>query len=159
MQDDDVRIAVLAMNVPVRTKPSSYPEPFAARMAGRVKRQLGDFFGLRNFGVNLVVLAPGTASALRHAHTKQDEFIYILAGTPIQHTDSGRLQLRPGMCAGFPSGSGNAHRLLNESSSDAVYLEMGDRSAGDEATYPDDDLQACLISGAWRFYHKDGTPY
>jgi uncharacterized cupin superfamily protein len=159
MHDEEDRIAVPAIHVPVRTKPSNYPEPFASRMAGRVKRQLGDFFGLRDFGVNLVVLAPGSVSALRHAHTRQDEFIYVLEGTPVLHTDSGRTQLAPGMCAGFPSATGNGHRLLNESNADAVYLEVGDRSAGDEATYPDDDLQACLIGGAWRFQHKDGTPY
>ena len=159
MHDDKERVAIPALNVPVRTKPSNYPEPFASRMAGRVKRQLGDAFGLRNFGVNLVVLAPGAVSALRHAHTRQDEFIYVLAGTAILHTDSGRTQLAPGMCAGFPAATGNGHRLLNESSEDTVYLEVGDRTAGDEATYPDDDLQARLRDGAWRFYHKDGTPY
>jgi len=151
--------AVVAQAVPVRIKPSNYPPPFASRMEGRIKRQLGDYFGLRNFGVNLVTLPSGTVSALRHAHSKQDEFIYVIAGTPTLHTDGGRLQLTAGMCAGFPAGSGNAHRLLNESTENAVYIEVGDRSAGDEASYPDDDLTAQLIEGSWRFFHKDGTPY
>ena len=53
----------------------NYPEPFASRMAGRRKQPLGDLFGLANFGVNLTRLAPGAVSALRHAHTKQDEFV------------------------------------------------------------------------------------
>jgi uncharacterized cupin superfamily protein len=70
-------VAILAAEVPARTKPSVYPEPFASRMAGREKRVLGDLFGLANFGVNLTRLAPNASSALRHAHAKQDEFIYI----------------------------------------------------------------------------------
>ena len=71
-------VALIAAEAPARTKPSNYPEPFASRMAGRVKRPLGDLFGLTNFGVNLTRLAPKAVSSLRHAHTKQDEFIYIL---------------------------------------------------------------------------------
>lgn len=59
-----------------------YPEPFASRMSGREKRQLGDAFQLKNFGVNLTTLAPGAVSALRHAHTRQDEFVYVLQGNP-----------------------------------------------------------------------------
>ena len=82
-------VAVTAADVPPRSKPSVYPEPFASRMAGREKRQLGEVFGLTNFGVNLTRLAPNAVSALRHAHTRQDEFIYILQGRPTLHTDKG----------------------------------------------------------------------
>jgi uncharacterized cupin superfamily protein len=128
-------------------------------MAGRQKRPLGDLFGLRNFGVNLTRLAPGAVSALRHAHSKQDEFVYILQGKPTLHTDEGKTQLSPGMCAGFKAATGNGHRLINETSVEVVYLEVGDRTSGDEGTYPDDDLKACLAEGGWRFLHKDGRPY
>jgi uncharacterized cupin superfamily protein len=152
-------IAVTAAEVPARTKPSVYPEPFASRMVGREKRPLGDLFGLTNFGVNLTHLAPNAVSALRHAHTKQDEFIYILQGRPTLHTDEGRTQLSPGMCAGFKAGTGNGHRLMNETIEDVVYLEVGDRTPGDEGSYPDDDLKAWLVEGKWKFVHKDGTPY
>ena len=94
-------VALIASEAPARTKPSNYPEPFASRMAGRVKQPLGDLFGLTNFGVNLTCLAPKAVSSLRHSHTKQDEFIYILQGCPVLYTDEGRIQLSPGMCAGF----------------------------------------------------------
>ena len=152
-------VAVAAAEVPARTKPSVYPEPFAARMAGREKRPLGDFFGLTNFGVNLTRLAPNAASALRHAHTRQDEFVYILQGRPTLHTDEGRTPLSPGMCAGFKAGTGNGHRLVNETTEEVVYLEVGDRTPGDEGSYPDDDLKALLVDGKWQFVHGDGTPY
>ena len=152
-------IALNAVEAPVRTKPSVYPEPFASRVAGREKRPLGDLFNLKNFGVNLTRLAPNAVSALRHAHTKQDEFIYVLRGRPTLHTDEGRTQLSPGMCAGFKAGSGNGHRLINETTEEVVYLEVGDRTAGDQGTYPDDDLKALLVEGKWQFIHKDGRPY
>ena len=152
-------IAIQAEEVAPRTKPSNYPEPFASRMHGREKRQLGDIFGLTNFGVNLTRLAPESVSALRHSHTKQDEFIYILAGHPTLRTDEGDTQLAPGMCAGFKAGTGNAHHLVNNTAETVVYLEIGDRTPGDQGLYPDDDIQAELKDGKWQFAHKDGTPY
>lgn len=152
--------AITALDAPTRTKPSNYPEPFASRMAGREKRPLGDLFGLTNFGVNLTRLAPGAVSALRHAHTKQDEFVYIVSGHPVLITDQGETPLAPGMCAGFKAGNGNGHQLANHGEGDVLYLEAGDRNAGDNTTYPDDDIQAVLGGGGkWRFLHKNGTPY
>ena len=152
-------VALVAADAPPRTKPTNYPEPFASRMAGRRKQPLGDLFGLTNFGVNLTRLAPRAVSALRHAHTNQDEFVYILIGHPTLHTEEGRTRLSPGMCAGFKAGTGNGHCLLNETDDDVVYLEVGDRTPGDEGSYPDDDLKAQLRNGGWVFTHRDGSPY
>lgn len=152
-------VAIVASEAAPRTKPSNYPEPFASRMAGREKRSLGDVFALSNFGVNLTRLVPGAVSALRHAHTRQDEFIYILQGNPVLVTDAGETQLAAGMCAGFKADTGNGHQLLNRTGEEVLYLEVGDRTAGDSATYPDDDLLALLVDGQWRFSHKNGTPY
>ncbi len=149
--------ALLAIEVAPRTRPSTYPEPFASRMQGREKRLLGDLFGLTNFGVNLTRLLPGSMSALRHAHSRQDEFIYILKGAPVLLTDTGEQQLAAGMCAGFKAGTGNAHQLLNRTTEEVIYLEVGDRSPGDQVVYPDDDLQAKYIDGKWQFTHKDGS--
>lgn len=106
-------IALLALDASPRTKPSNYPEPFRSMMAGRIKLPLGDLFGIKNFGVNMTVVPPGSVSALRHAHTKQDEFVYVVSGSLILHTDLGETELTSGMCAGFSAGSGDAHRLLN----------------------------------------------
>jgi uncharacterized cupin superfamily protein len=128
-------------------------------MAGRLKHPLGELFGLANFGVNITTITPGGVSSLRHAHTKQDEFIYVLEGHPTLHTDEGCTRLSPGMCAGFKAGTGNAHRLVNETEADVVYLEVGDRTPGDEASYPDEDLEAAFVDGQWRFMRKDGAPY
>jgi uncharacterized cupin superfamily protein len=153
-------VALVAAEVAPRERASNYPEPFASRMAGRIKRPLGDPFGLANFGVNLTTLRPGAVSSLRHAHSRQDELVYILDGEPTLVTDEGETILRPGMAAGFRAGSGNAHHLVNRTDRDVVYLEIGDRTDRDTVSYPDDDIRGALASdGRWRFVHKDGRPY
>src|ERR1700674_5893356 len=106
-------VAVIAEALPERPPPQL--GLFAARLAGRQKRVLGDVFGLTNFGVNLTRLSPGAVSALRHAHTRQDELVYILEGEPTLVTSAGETPLRPGMCAGFKAGAGDAHHLVNRS--------------------------------------------
>lgn len=152
-------VALAAADVAPRARPSIYPQPFADRVAGRTKRVLGDAFGLSNFGVNLAELAPGAISSLRHSHAVQDEFVYVLEGHPTLCTNRGRVALAPGMCAGFKGGTGDAHHLVNETGARVVYLEVGDRTAGDVARYPDDDLVAIQTGSGWRFTHKDGAPY
>jgi uncharacterized cupin superfamily protein len=75
-------------------------------------------------------------------------------------TEGGETQLEPGMCAGFRAGDANGHQIANRTAEEVVYLEVGDRSPGDAATYPDDDLRAEIgPDGRWRYLHKDGKPY
>jgi uncharacterized cupin superfamily protein len=154
-------VALFAAEAAPRARKSVYPETFAVRIGERIKRPLGDLFGLTVFGVNLTTLKPGAMSALRHAHVKNDEFIYVLEGHPILITDEGETPLKPGMCAGFKAGTGNAHHLVNRGGQDVVYLEIGDRAPGDSATFPDEDLKVLKSEdGRQRvFVHKDGTPY
>lgn len=149
---------ILATEVAPRIRPSSYPTIFAKRMDGRIKRPLGDVFGLKNFGVNLTTLAPGAQSALLHRHSQQDEFVYILEGCPTLRTEEGEFELSPGMIAGFPANN-TAHMLVNRTSETVTYLEVGDRSAADDVSYPEDDLEARMTPQGWTFTHKDGTPY
>jgi uncharacterized cupin superfamily protein len=138
---------------------SGYPAPFAARVAARAKRVLGDPFGLTAFGVNLTRLPPGAHSALRHAHSHEDEFVFVLEGTPTLITDAGETTLQPGMCAGFVAGNGDAHQLVNRSDADVVYLEVGSRADADEVRYPDDDMVGRTRDGRWQYFHEDGKPY
>jgi len=151
--------AIPAHEADERTKRSNYPASFARRVEGRVKRPLGDLFGLRNFGVNLTSLLPGAHSALQHRHSRQDELVYVLSGRPTLVVDDRTLELTPGMVAGFAAGT-VAHHLENRTTEMCVVLEVGDRTAGDEVAYPDDDLQArAAPGGGWIMAHKDGSPY
>jgi uncharacterized cupin superfamily protein len=138
---------------------SSYPEPFRSRVAARRKQKLGDAFGLKNFGVNLTTIPPGCASALRHWHSHEDEFIYVLSGELTLVTNDGEQRLTPGMCAGFPAGRADGHCLVNRSKQDAVYFEVGDRRPDDAVTYPDDDIVGRATPQGRRFARKNGTPY
>ncbi len=163
MADSKFPAAVIAASAVPRAKPTSPPFPaeMVAKVApGRDKRVLGDLFGLTNFGVNLTRLAPGGQSALRHAHGKQDEFVYMLEGEAVLMTDAGETLLKPGMCAGFKAGTGDAHHLVNRTMRDVVFLEVGDRSTGDAVNYPDDDVMAVYgADGKWKYSRKDGTPF
>ncbi len=145
-------------NVPSRTT-TIYPEQFKSLVAGRVKQALGNAAGLKNFGVNLVTLAPGSCSALRHWHTNQDEFIYVIEGEATLVTNAGGQILKPGMMAAFPAGEEDGHHLVNRSSSTVVYLEIGDRTPDERVTYPDVDLIAKTSPDGIVFTKKDGTLY
>lgn len=138
---------------------SAYPEPFRSRVSGRRKQRLGNALGLKNFGVNLTTIPPGAVSALRHWHTHEDEFIYVLSGELVLVTDGGEQRLGPGMAAGFPAGRADGHCLVNRTGEDAVYLEVGDRRPEDAVTYPDDDIAGRATPQGRRFTRKDGTPY
>ncbi|MFZ5789879.1 MAG: cupin domain-containing protein [Pseudomonadota bacterium] len=138
---------------------TSYPAPFRALVAGRARRRLGNALGLKNFGVNLTKLPPGCASSQRHWHTRQDEFVYVLEGEVVLVTDAGEQVLTAGMAAGFPAGKPDGHHLVNRSGRDALVLEVGDRTPGDEGNYPDIDMMWRIVDGEERYLHKDGTPY
>lgn len=149
-----------AKDIPENKAKSLYPEPFASMVEGRVKRKIGDYFGLVNFGVNLTELSPGSISALKHQHLKQDEFIYILSGNPTLIYGNNVYQMNPGDCFGFKAGNEIAHHLINKSNDKAVYLEIGDRTNGDAVIYPDDDLCAHYKEDeGWIFTHKNGDIY
>lgn len=153
-------LPVSANAIPALMGKTNYPEPYASLVAGRLKRKLGEVFGLTNFGVNLTHLLPGAISSLAHSHSKQDEFIFVLEGTPTLVLGDQDITLNPGDCYGLKAGTGIAHQLINRSEKTVTYLEMGDRIAGDDVEYPNDDLKATqLASGAWTFTHKDGRLY
>ena len=139
---------------------TSYPAAFRAINSNRWNRRLGDHVGLKNFGVNLTRIVPGGQSSARHAHSKQDEFIWVVSGEIVLETNEGQQTLRPGMCAGFPAGSGNAHRFINNSAADAVLLVVGDRTPFDEVSYPDIDNHAKAgADGKYVHTRKDGTAH
>jgi len=139
---------------------SGYPEPFREGQRKRYNRRLGDHAGLKNYGVNLIRVLPGGQSSARHAHSKQDEFVYVLEGEFVLVTDTDRETVGPGTCIGFPAGTGDGHHFLNLSESEASFLVIGDRTADDEVMYPDIDLELKAgPNGTRGFHHKDGTPY
>jgi uncharacterized cupin superfamily protein len=122
---------------------------------GRIKRRLGDALGLTAFGVNLVELPPGGVSALRHWHSHEDEFVYVLHGTVTLISNGGEQQLGPGMAAGFPKAVADGHQLRNDGHDTAVFLEIGSRHGDDVVEYADVDL---MTQRQVVFTNKKGEP-
>jgi uncharacterized cupin superfamily protein len=145
-------------SLPIDTR-TGYPPPFDRVVYGRERKRLGIAAGLDQFGVNLTTLRPGAASALRHWHEKEDEFVYVLEGEIVLIEDGGETVLRPGDAAGFKANSGNGHHLMNRTTSDAVYLEIGTRSKVERVEYPDVDLRVVRDDKGFRYTHKNGDPY
>jgi len=138
---------------------TNYPAPFDRVVIGRERKRLGSAVGLDQFGVNLTTLKPGAASALRHWHEKEDELVYILEGEVVLIENNGETVLKPGDAAGFKANSGNGHQLVNKSSRDAIYLEIGTRSKHERVEYPDVDLLVVRDDKGMRYTHKNGEPY
>lgn len=150
------------LTVPARST-SGYPEPYRSRVLPREKRALGDALGLRKIGINHTTLPPGKESSMRHWHTHEEEFVFVLAGEVVLRTDAGEQLLTAGMCAGFPPSAdgrtGDGHQLVNRGKVPAVYLEISDRVPGDGAHYPDDDLRFHGVDAPVRFTRKDGSHF
>jgi uncharacterized cupin superfamily protein len=138
---------------------STYPEPLNQVVSGRSRKRLGNAAGLDQFGVNLTTLKPGAASALRHWHEKEDELVYILEGEVVLIEDTGETVLKAGDAAGFKANVRNGHQLVNKSTRDAVYLEIGARSKHERAEYPDVDLVMIRDDKGGHYTHKSGEPY
>ena len=142
---------------------SGYPEPYRSRVLPREKRSLGDPLGLTKIGINQTTLPPGKESSMRHWHTLEEEFIYVLSGEVVLRTDAGEQVLTAGTCAGFPASvdgkTGDAHQLINRSAAPAVYLEISNREKDDSAFYPDVDLHYHGAAAAVMFTRKDGSKF
>ncbi len=145
--------------LPPRTS-SGYPEPYKSRVLPREKRALGDPFGLTKVGINLATLMPGKESSMRHWHTREDEFVYVVDGELTLRTDAGETTLRAGMCAGFPAGDRNGHQLINNSAAPVRYLEVSNRDPEDAAEYTDPDVDLAYRKGPdgeHQFTRRDGS--
>lgn len=149
---------VVAREVAVESS-GGYPEPLQSRTGHAQWRRLGDVFGLTRFGFNLETLQPGVQSALRHWHTLNDEFVYVLDGEVTLVTDAGETRMTTGMCVGFKAGVRNGHHFINRSDRTVEYLLIGSRIPGDRGFYPDDDLMWIETENGRHAAHKDGRPY
>jgi uncharacterized cupin superfamily protein len=138
---------------------SNYPAPFAAMMAGRQSLRLGEAGGLTQFGANIIILAPGALSSLRHWHEKEDEFVMILSGACTLVQDAGPVVMQAGDCAAFPAGLADGHHLHNHTEAEARFLVIGTKAASEVAHYSDFDLKVVVTGKSMDFQHRDGRPY
>lgn len=137
---------------------STYPGKLAEAMAGRTSQALGDAGGLGQYGVNLVRLAPGAQSSLRHYHMQQDEFVMVTEGICTLIDDQGEHLMQVGDCAAFPAGEANGHHLVNKTEAPAAFLVVGTRTETETGYYSDLDMKVTVDASGYIFTRKDGSP-
>ena len=94
--------------------------------------KVGDLGGLTQFGVNKTILPTNSATAMRHWHEKEDEFVFIISGSAILVDKDGEHEMN--------AGDNNGHAIINKSKQDVVLLEVGTRAEKDIVRYTDKDL-------------------
>ena len=137
----------------------TYPKPFDKMVEGRSRKRLARTAGLTQFGVNICTLKPGAASSQRHWHENEDELVYVLEGEIVLCEDGGETVLKPGDAAAWKEGVANGHCLINRSSRDAVFIEIGTRAKLERAHYSDIDMMVVRDDSGFNYTHKDGKPY
>jgi len=138
---------------------TNYPKPFDEVVKGRSRKRLARAAELTQFGVNICTLKPGAVSSQRHWHENEDEFVYVLSGEVVLCEDGGETVLKPGDAAAWKAGVANGHCLINRSSRDAVFIEVGTRAAAEKAHYSDIDMMVVRDASGFNYSHKDGKPY
>jgi uncharacterized cupin superfamily protein len=102
-----------------------------------IRSSFGHVFGLQRVAVNLDVLPPGRRSSWPHAHSAEEECVFVVEGNPDVWIDGELYRLQPGDAVGFPAGTGIAHTFINNTTADVLLLVVGERGrSGDRVHYP-----------------------
>jgi uncharacterized cupin superfamily protein len=136
---DERHPAIAHWSAVERPKPWQYDnhdEPMGLNAA------LGRHFGLQRIGIHHQRLLPGRRTSFPHAESAEEEFVYVLSGTPDVWLDGHLHRLAPGDAVGFPAGTGLSHSFLNNTEADVCLLVVGERSKPENRiVYPVDPDQ------------------
>jgi uncharacterized cupin superfamily protein len=103
----------------------------------------GRHFGLTRLGIHHERLRPGRRTSYPHAESAEEEFVYVIAGTPDVWLDGELHRLRPGDAVGFPAGTGICHSFLNNTAGEVHLLVVGEaRKPDNRVFYPRNPEQA-----------------
>lgn len=98
---------------------------------------VGRKLGLKKIGIHIEILPPGRRTSWPHAESEEEEFVYVLKGTPQVWLDGELHDLIEGDFVAFPAGTGIAHTFLNNSNSDVLLLVGGEaRKESNKIMYP-----------------------
>ena len=100
-----------------------------------VSSNFGRAFGLQKVGFNHELLPPGRCTSWPHAERDEEEFVFVIEGTPDVWIDGVLYRLQAGDAVGFPAGTGIAHTFINNTESDVRLLVGGERSRSDSACH------------------------
>lgn len=96
---------------------------------------LSDRVGMVRAQLAVGRIPPGKESFDFHAHSLQEEFIFILSGEGEAEIGDETHAIGPGDYMGFPI-DGTAHNMRNTGEEDLVYLMGGERTAMEVAHFP-----------------------
>lgn len=113
--------------------PTEYTDSFD----GGVTKLLGGLAGSQKLYANIDIVPPGAQSTNFHAHTLQEEFFLILAGSGVLVTVDGKRSIAKGDFIAKPAGLGNAHRFDNTGNVPLEILDVGTVEKGDVSFYPE----------------------
>jgi uncharacterized cupin superfamily protein len=109
-----------------------------------------DRFGLTRIGIHHERLPPGRRTSYPHAESSEEEFVYVIAGTPDVWLDGHLHRLAPGDAVGFPAGTGACHSFLNNSDEEVRLLVVGERRRpGNRIFYPRNPEQRSQRDDWW----------
>lgn len=97
----------------------------------------GKTLGLERLGIHHELLKPGRRTSWPHAERTEEEFAYVIEGTPDVWIDGELYRLKPGDGVGFVPGTGIAHTFINNTDADVRLLVVGETSREDnKCIYP-----------------------
>jgi len=96
---------------------------------------MGKLLGLKRIGINFEVLPPGRRTSWPHAEKTEEEFIFVLKGTPHAWINGEIFLLQVGDAVAFPTETGIAHTFINNSKEDVHLLVIGDQPRVDNKAY------------------------
>ena len=88
--------------------------------------RFGRHFGLERLGIHHERLLPGRRTSYPHAESAEEEFVYVIVGTPDVWLDGELHRLRAGDAVGFRAGTGICHSFLNNSAGEVRLLVVGE---------------------------------
>jgi len=94
-------------------------------------------FGLKRIGIHHERMPPGRRTSYPHAEKTEEEFVYVLEGTPDVWIDGQLHRLSEGEGVVFEPGTGISHCFINNSDSDVRLLVVGEHHRSDnQVHYP-----------------------
>ena len=111
---------------------------------------LGRALGLTRIGIHHERLLPGRRTSYPHAESAEEEFVFVIEGTPDAWIDGRLYRLGAGDAVGFPAGTGLCHSILNNADREARLLVVGERSKPENRVcYPRNPEQRALRQDWW----------
>jgi uncharacterized cupin superfamily protein len=130
-----------------KSKPFSYDgsdEPMAFNANFR------RHFGFKKIGVHHERVPAGHRLSRPHAESAEEEFVYVIEGTPDVWLDGTLHRLKPGDAVGFPAGDGLAHTFINNTNTDVHLLVVGETSKPEnKIVYPLNPESKAVRSDWW----------